>query len=310
MILTITMNPTVDRTYYLDDLILGQVNRVREKTVTPGGKGINVSKVLRLLDEATTASGFIGGSTGDFIAAFMANMGIDTKFVRLREETRTCVSIKADNAESLTEILESGGRVSADKRDEFLSLVNTLLPQCTVVVLAGSLPPGIDSTMYPALINAAKKAQKTVILDTSGEALKFGIDAKPDVIKPNRTELAQLLGRPIPTQEDVLDAIDEVQRNGIPTVIVSLGGEGAVFADNNGIYKGVPPRIPIVNTVGCGDSLVAGYAKALVRGYPPEETARLAIAVSAANALSMEPGHFEASALKDMLNQTIVERLR
>lgn len=310
MILTITMNPTVDRTYYLNDLVLGQVNRVREKSVTPGGKGINVSKVLRLLNEPTTASGFIGGSTGDFIAAFMANMGIDTQFVRLREETRTCVSIKADTAEALTEILESGGRVSDSKRDEFLSLVTTLLPQCEVVVLAGSLPPGIDNTMYPALINAAKKAQKTVVLDTSGEALEAGIDARPDVIKPNRTELAQLLGRPIPTQQDVLNAIDEVQRKGIPTVIVSLGGEGAVFADKNGIYKGIPPRIPIVNTVGCGDSLVAGYAKALVCGYSPEDTARLAIAVSAANALSMEPGHFESSALQDMLEKTIVERLQ
>lgn len=292
MILTVTLNPTVDKAYEVEKLVLGEVARVQEKRQTAAGKGIQVAKVAKLLGEDVSATGFIGGHNGEYVKEFLEKSGIHTEFIQVEEETRTCVNVKDLSTSRITELLEQGGNVPDAKQKEFLSSYKKLLIDCEVVVISGSMPLGIEKEYYLELIQVAKEMGKVVLFDSSGELLAAGIKAKPDVIKPNRAELMELIGRKISTKEEVIAAASEIQTTGIENVIVSLGGDGAIFVTAEGIFQGTTPNIPIVNTVGCGDSLVAGFAVGIRRGLPMMDKIKLAMAVSTANALHKETGFF------------------
>jgi len=303
MILTVTLNPTVDKSYYVEKLTPGEVIRVHDKKEAAGGKGINVAKVAKLLGEDVVATGFLGGRNGDYIESVLTGLGIVTSFVRTPDETRTCVSINDESSGRQTELLEAGAFVTAEKRAAFTAHYTQLLGQCETVVLSGSVPAGVDDRFYPELIKIAKDAGKKVVLDTSGSLLKEGIEARPDMIKPNRDELISLLGREIKTVEEVITAAREIQAKGIETVIVSLGKDGAVFAVGDRVYRGKTPDIKIVNTVACGDSLVAGFLTGIRRKIPLEDAIKLAMAVSTANALRKEIGFFVQNDLDRLLGQ-------
>ncbi|MEI6579518.1 MAG: 1-phosphofructokinase [Eubacteriales bacterium] len=309
MILTVTLNPTVDKSYYIEKLIPGDVIRVIEKKETAGGKGINVAKIAKLLGDNVVATGFLGGRSGEYINTFLIKAGIVSNFVMLDEETRTCVNVNDYEFNHQTVLLEAGSFVNSAKQEEFVLHFTSLLDCCKAVVLGGSLPPGIDNTFYPTLINLAKKAGKIVVLDTSGETLRAGIDACPTIIKPNRDELKAYLGRNIETIDETIAAAKEIQANGTDTVIVSLGKDGAVFVMKDNVYRGTTPNVKIVNTVGCGDSLVAGFVTGLINNYNMIDTIKLAMAVSTANALSREIGYFNQSDLDDLLTKVTATKL-
>ena len=167
-----------------------------------------------------------------------------------------------------------------------------------IVTMSGSVPRGVRKDIYRELVEKVKGWGKKVILDTSGELLREGIEAKPDMIKPNQEELSLFFGRPMDSLEDVKSAARELCGLGIENVVVSLGKEGAVLACSHGVFYGKPPVIQAVNTVGCGDSMVAALAVSFCRGYTPEESLRYAVAVSAANALSLRTGYFETEKMK------------
>jgi len=309
MILTVTLNPTVDKSYYIDKLIPGEVIRVNRKTETAGGKGINVAKIAKLLGDNVVATGFLGGRSGEYINSFLIKAGIVSNFVTLSDETRTCVNVNDNEFNHQTVLLEAGSSVNAEKQEEFILHYKNLLDCCKAVVIGGSLPPGIDNNFYPQLIDIAKKAGKIVVLDTSGETLRAGIEACPSIIKPNRDELKAYLGRDIETIEETLAAAKEIQAKGTGTVIVSLGKDGAVFVMKEGAYRGTTPNVKIVNTVGCGDSLVAGFVTGLINNYTMVDTIKLAMAVSTANALSREIGYFEQKDLEDLLTKVTATKL-
>lgn len=312
MILTVTLNPTVDISYYIPSLTPGEVIRVQEKAEHAGGKGINVAKIAKLLKQNVIATGFLGGSNGDYINSTLIKAGIISSFVMVDDETRTCISVNDILSGKQTELLEAGSLATEEMQDEFVEHYCQLLNDCEYVVLAGSVPPGIDTSFYPKLIKLAKSAKKFVVLDTSDKLLKAAIDLCPediDVIKPNRDELSVCLGRKIKTLEETIAAAKEIQAKGIKTVIVSLGKDGAVFIMENEVYRGTTPDIKIVNTVGCGDSLVAGYVTGIMRKYSIEDRIKLAMAVSTANALSKEIGSFKNSDLEDLLNKVTAIKL-
>jgi tagatose 6-phosphate kinase len=310
MILTVTLNSTVDKTYHIPKLLPGEVIRVQGVAKTAGGKGINVAKVAKLLGNDVAATGFLGGDTGEYINTFLTDAGIVTEFIFLDAETRTCVTVNDIERGEQTVLLEPGAHVNTEKQQEFIRHYTSLLPKSDAVVLGGSLPEGIDKqTFYPQLIALAKKAGKPVVLDTSGETLKAGIDALPTIIKPNREELSAYLGRTIDTIDEVIVAAKELNAKGIDIVIVSLGKDGAVYVMNNEVYRGKTPPIKVANTVGCGDSLVAGFLTGLTKKMSIEETIRLAMAVSTANALSVEIGSFLQSDLDDLLTKVTVTKL-
>ena len=308
MILTVTLNPTVDKSYYLDQLRPHEVNRVRSFTETPGGKGIQVAKVANLLGQKVVATGFLGGRTGNYINEFLTDAGIETSFVSVEDDTRTCININVDEAGPQTELLEPGAKVTQEKLREFTGHYKALLNSCGIVAISGSVPEGIDENYYPQLITLARQAGKKVILDTSGPLLSAGIKAMPHVIKPNRAEISELTGRQIRTKEEVVAAAGEIHADGVETVIVSLGKDGAVFVTDEGVYQGITPDIKVVNTVACGDSLVAGFATGIACGKSLTDTIKLAMAVSTANALRTETGFFVQEDLDRLL--TVVNAVR
>ncbi len=293
MITTVTLNTSVDKLYLVEKLEDYTVMRVKKVSNTAGGKGLNVSKVAYLLGEKVSALGFAGGFNGSYVSSLLEAQGVQARFTRIQAETRSCINIRELSTGKHTEFLEPGAPVTEDECGEFLVGYRKALPNSQVVTISGSVPAGVGTGFYGKLVSMAKQAGIPVIVDTSGALLAETVKAKPTMIKPNTDEIGQLLGRKVESRQEVVDAAWELHRAGISYVVVSLGKDGSVMACDQGIFQGVTPDIPVVNTVGCGDSMVAGFAVAMARGQGPEEMLRLATAVSTANALNMQTGHFE-----------------
>lgn len=309
MILTVTLNVAVDKAYVIEGpLQAGEVMRVKTCSNTAGGKGLNVSKVIGLCGEEVLATGFTGGFNGAYVEQLLTEKGIPNEFVHVKGETRSCINILDGDGKS-TEFLEPGAPVTAEEEAAFLRKFETLLPKCSVVTMSGSAPKGIPADIYGKLIAMGKKAGVKMILDTSGQYLIEGVKAKPFLIKPNHDEIAQLLGRPAETMEEMLESAKELHRSGIPYVVISLGADGAAVVCGEGVYTARPPKIQAVNTVGCGDSMVGAMATALERGYGVEEMLRYAVAVSSANAMNLETGYFRQEDMEENLKQVIVEKI-
>lgn len=309
MILTVTLNVAVDKAYVIEGpLQAGEVMRVKTCSNTAGGKGLNVSKVIGLCGEEVLATGFTGGFNGAYVEQLLTEKGIPNEFVHVKGETRSCINILDGDGKS-TEFLEPGAPVTAEEEAAFLRKFETLLPKCSVVTMSGSAPKGIPADIYGKLIAMGKKAGVKMILDTSGQYLIEGVKAKPFLIKPNHDEIAQLLGRPAETMEEMLESAKELHRSGIPYVVISLGADGAAVVCGEGVYTARPPKIQAVNTVGCGDSMVGAMAAALERGYGVEEMLRYAVAVSSANAMNLETGYFRQEDMEENLKQVTVEKI-
>lgn len=292
MITTITLNVAVDKAYQVDAFVNGEVNRVNKVTNTAGGKGLNVAKVAKICGEDVVASGFVGGHAGAYVEDLLKESGVKSNFVHTKNETRSCINILAADGSS-TEFLEPGAEVYADEVQTFLEQFPQIVDESDVITISGSVPKGIGTDMYGKLISMAKEKGKKIILDTSGDLLKEGIKACPTMIKPNTDEIEALLGISVNNMDEVIASAKKLQAMGIEVVVVSLGKDGALVVTKDAVYQGKPPKIETVNTVGCGDSMVAAFAVGFARGYAIEETLKYAVAVSAANALTMATGHYE-----------------
>lgn len=309
MIVTLTLNAAVDKAYRIDGKFCpGTVMRVAACRNTAGGKGLNVARVVKLCGEPVMATGLAGGHTGALLEQLSARDGLDGRFVHINAETRCCINILDGDSRS-TELLEPGENVSAEEMGYFLREFEEICADAQVVTMSGSVPGGIGKEIYRELAKKGKGWGKKVILDTSGELLREGIQAAPDMIKPNREELELLLGKPLTTMEDVADAALKLYEGGIGQVVVSLGKDGALLTCGQGIFHGIPPRLPVANPVGCGDSMVAAFAVAYQRGYPPQKSLRYAVAVSAANACSEQTGYFEKMEMERIYPQVKVREL-
>lgn len=292
MITTITLNVSVDKAYHINETVeSGKVIRVATCNMTAGGKGLNVSRVIKMCGEDVLATGFVGGHTGALVEDLLQKDEIKSKFVHTKGETRNCINI-LDQDNVSTEFLEPGAPVSEEEKNLFIKEFNEILDKTNVVTISGSSPQGLDKDIYRVLIDMVKKKGKKVILDTSGELLKEGIKACPTMIKPNSEEMESLLGVGINNREEIINSAIKLHKSGIEIVVVSLGGEGALLVSDDGIYQGKPPKIEAVNTVGCGDSMVAAFAVGFERGYSPVESLKYAVSVSAANALTSSTGSF------------------
>lgn len=303
MITTVTLNTAVDKLYLVENTVPGTVMRVKEVSNTAGGKGLNVSKVAALAGEKVTATGFLGGFNGKYVASLLESAGIAASFAETSTETRSCINIRDLATGKHTEYLEPGAEVTTADLDEFLRIFNCVLPQSDVVTISGSVPKGTPVTFYGDIIRLCKDAGKPVIVDTSGELLIEAVKAKPAMIKPNIDEIEQLLGEKPDSIEAIIAAAKRLQMDGIEYVAVSLGKDGSILVCKEGVFKGETPDIPVVNTVGCGDSMVAGFAVSMSRGYGAKEMLCFATAVSTANALEMQTGHIRKENLEKLLSQ-------
>ncbi len=309
MILTVTLNAAIDKRYVVENFKPGNVNRVKECSYSAGGKGLNVSRVAVIAGEEVTATGFVGGHAGNYIVEVLEGQNINSDFVHISGESRSCINIYDEANQTQTEFLEPGVFVTDDNKEEMLKKYIDLVDECSVVAISGSVPKGVDSQIYKDMIRIAKQHNKKIILDTSGTLLQESIEAKPTMIKPNMDEIKMLTGKELSSQEDIIHAAVSLQKSGIEVVVISCGSDGSLIACNEGVYRAIVPKIEAVNTVGCGDSMIAGFAVGFSRGMSMEETIKLASAISAANAMRMETGFFIKKDMQELLPQIKVEKV-
>lgn len=303
MILTVTLNAAIDKRYVVEEVRTGEVNRVKECVYTPGGKGLNVSKPAAIYGAEVTATGFVGGHAGHYIEDALEPFGIKSAFYHMEAESRSCINIWDEKNQLQTEFLEPGFTVTEADFERFLEHFRGLAADADVVTISGSVPKGLDGTAYQRMVKLVREAGKLVILDTSGKLLEQGIKAAPTMIKPNLDEIRMLTGKDCTDLEEIIEAAKVLHGRGIRIVTVSLGGDGAVVVSDEGAYRARVPRIHAVNTVGCGDSMTAGFALGLSEGLSIKETLRKASAVSAAAAMREETGFFVQEDMERLLPQ-------
>ncbi len=310
MILTVTLNPAVDKTYTAGELITGHVNRMRSAMSLAGGKGVNVTKVLRQYEVPVCATGFLGGYAGDFIEDYLKGRQVDCRFIRVDGETRSNMNILADNG-YVTEILEPGPEIGEEKLQQFLSQYEALLSDCEIVVLSGSAARGLPDDIYVTLIEKARMKGIKTMLDTSGESLRNALFAKPYLIKPNLKELEYIAGHRLVNREAVVEAALEVHKSGIAHVIVSMGKKGLLSVSSGGyVYFAKAGTVRAVNTVGGGDCVVASFAMSVLKGDSKEEALRRAAAISAANASTLKSADVPLDVAQELYEGITVEKIR
>ncbi len=286
MIYTVTLNPALDKTVEIPSLTVDSVNRITSMRTDPGGKGINVSKVIKKLGSESVATGILGGDTGRAISGALEVMGIGTGFWFVEGETRTNLKVVDPVNHTNTDLNEPGLTVSKEILEGLLQELILRINGGDIVVLSGSLPKGAPKDTYGAWVGACKKAGAKVILDVDGELLKAGIEAAPYLIKPNNHELCALLGKELETVEELEEAARSLmERYGIEKIVVSMGGEGALYVTGEGSVYAKGLKVPVGSTVGAGDSVVAALAVAEEAGKGLEDTVRLSMASGAANVM-------------------------
>ena len=309
MITTVTLNASVDKAYSISSTLeVGTVMRVTTCSDSAGGKGLNASRAIRTCGEELVATGFVGGNNGRLLCELLEADGISQEFVHVASETRCCINVLEPSGRS-TEFLEPGRPVGESDVELMVAKVRELAERSSVVTFSGSAPAGVPSEFYAVLIEQAKAAGARVILDTSGDLLRLGIGARPTMIKPNKDEIAQLLGRTVSSPEEVVGAAQEMHESGIDQVVVSLGGKGALMACDDGVFQGTPPRIEVVNPVGSGDTMVGAFAVAMARDLEPVEQLRYAMACATANCLTPLTGRFERDVAESLVQQVKIQRV-
>lgn len=309
MILTVTLNPAVDKTCTTASLMLGQVNRMRTVTDIAGGKGINVSRILRQYGYPVMAVGFLGGYTGEFIESCMNDIHVVSRFTHIKGETRTSINVIAEDG-YVTELLEPGPVVTGQELEEFIDNYKETVKNCELVIMSGSVAKGIPADIYKHLILYAKESGAKCILDTSGEALLHGIEAAPFMVKPNQKELEYLAGHRLKDMEEIIEAAQRLRAGGIMHVLVSMGKKGLVSVTGEQILWAKAPSIKTLNTVGCGDSVVASFAMSTIKREDEYTAVKRAAAISAANAATLENGDILLDLAEELLEKVPVEKRR
>jgi 1-phosphofructokinase len=276
--LTITLNPAIDRTITIPNFQAGKVNRVQGEYLNAGGKGVNVASSLADAGHKVAVTGFLGRENVTVFERLFARKRVSDHFVRLEGETRVGIKITDPVLKETTDINFPG----AEPLPSDLAALRSAVDQIDAewFVIAGSLPPGVETTIYRDLTQSLKTRGRKVALDTSGETLNHAIEALPAFIKPNIHELEGLVGRALPSREAVVAAARELVARGIEMVVVSMGEQGACFIGAEGVIFATPPTIEVRSTVGAGDAMVAGVLSAKLRGLPLTDVARLSTAFS------------------------------
>lgn len=309
MILTVTLNAAIDKRYVVENFKTGEVNRVLQCSYVPGGKGLNVSKPASIYGAEVVATGFVGGHAGNYIEEALEPFGIKGDFYHVEAESRSCINIWDEANHVQTEFLEPGFTLTEQDFQGFEQKFRELVKKASVVSMSGSVPKGLNGTAYQRLVRIAKDAGKPVILDTSGKLLEMGIEAAPTLIKPNIDEIRMLTGKSCDDIQEIIEAAKAIHQKGVKIVAVSLGADGSLAVGDEGVFRAKVPRIDAVNTVGCGDSMIAGFALGLSEGLSLEETLRRASAISAASAMREETGFFVMEDMEKLLPQIEIIKL-
>lgn len=281
MIYTVTFSPSIDYISYVDNFELAKLNRSNKARYYPGGKGINISRILTRLDCKTTAWGFIGGFTGQFIEDFLTEEKVKHHFLPHEEQTRINVKIKSTKE---TDLNGPSPTLSSENVEDLKKLVNQYLAKDDWLIVSGAIPDTVSDEFFEYLHNHCKLVGAKWILDTSGPRLKKLINYCPFLIKPNEEELEELVGQKIKTTEEAMNFAKELVDQGVQVVVVSLGANGAICSSKVETYLAEAPKGEVVNTVGAGDSLVAGMIAKIAKVHSLKEAFIYGVAAGSATA--------------------------
>ncbi len=286
MIYTVTLNPSIDYVINLEHLKTGQVNRVNDENVYPGGKGINVSRVLKTLGHDNVATGFVSNFTGDFIINSLSDLNVKSDFIKLDNGfTRINVKIKSDEE---TEINGGGPHISDEKLKELFNKLNKL-NENDILVLAGSIPSTLSEDLYERIMEKVKESNVKVVVDATKNLLLNVLKYNPFLIKPNNHELEEMFNVKLKSIDDIVTYGKKLQDMGARNVLISMGKDGALLiTEDKEIFISNVPKGRVINSVGAGDSMVAGFISGYTNSNSYEEALRLGAASGSATAFSSD----------------------
>lgn len=309
MIVTVTMNPAIDKTVEIDTLQHGGLNRIKRVEYDAGGKGINVSKTIRELGGNTVATGFLGGNNGRTIANVLKEKEIDCDFIWVDGETRTNTKVFEENG-ALTELNEPGPTISEAQIEELMKKLEGYAGEETLFVLSGSIPAGVDKDIYARIIRLVHNKGSRVFLDADGELFRKALSAGPDIIKPNRVELEEYAGMDYrASEEELLKIARRFAEEGIGTIAVSMGQSGAMFVIGDTQVRCPALSVKAHSTVGAGDAMVAALSYAWDKKLPVEEMIRLGMAVSAGAVTTIGTKPPTKELVETLKEQVMIERI-
>lgn len=309
MIVTVTMNPAIDKTVEIDKLQPGGLNRIQKVEYDAGGKGINVSKTIRELGGTSIAAGFLGGNAGRTIESVLNEKGIQNDFIWVDGETRTNTKVFEKNGE-VTELNEPGPQISQEQISQLIKKLEGYADAQTLFIFAGSIPNGVDKGIYGKMIQKVHAHGAKVLLDADGELFRQALDAGPDIIKPNRVELEEYAGFDYRASiEELLQAAKSLKSKGIETVAVSMGKGGAMFVRDGYEVKCPALSVKAHSTVGAGDAMVAALAYAWDQKLDNEQTVRMCIATSAGAVTTIGTKPPARELVDDLMKQVVIEKI-
>lgn len=282
MIYTVTVNPSIDYIVQLNELTLGEVNRMDYDNKLPGGKGINVSRILKELGLDNTAWGFLGGFTGEFVKEALEKTGLKTNFTLIKADTRINVKIKAQVE---TEINGRGPELTKEEIADFTAQFDKLTAD-DVVIFAGSLVPSLSDDFYFDLIKVIRQKGAQFVIDTTGESLLKTLPENPLVVKPNNHELAELFGVKLNSIDDIVKYGKKLLEMGAQHVLISMAGDGGLMITKDKVYRSYAPKGTVINSVGAGDSMIGGFTGTYAKTKDPLEAFRYGLACGSATAFS------------------------
>lgn len=309
MIITVTLNPALDKTLTLPGFAVNTVNRVQHIRLDPGGKGINVSKAVKALGGKTLCLGVLGGAPGGYIKSALDALELPNDMVITGEQTRTNIKIIDPVLQTNTDINEPGSPITSKTLSAVWTRLIQMVKPGDTVVFAGKNPPGMADDLLARWIRQLKALGVRICVDTVGEPMRLALEEGPDIIKPNKSELSELLGTRMVTDSQVLDAAKGLVAKGVGLAAVSMGADGAIFVTKDQILRGYCPKVSVVSTVGAGDAMMAALAHYSAAGCSLEETARRSIAVASAAVMCSGSQPAELDKILPLIDKIRIERL-
>ncbi|SIO14991.1 fructose-1-phosphate kinase [Carnobacterium alterfunditum] len=303
MIYTVTLNPSIDYIVHVSSVQLGALNRMDKDLKLPGGKGINVSRVLNHINQPSTALGFLGGFTGNFISDWLEKEGVHTQFVSIEGDTRINVKLKSDTE---TELNAQGPVIAKSEADQLMDQIELMTAE-DIIIFSGNKPPSLPEDFYQKMIAKIVSKKANFVIDTAGTELLNALAHKPLLVKPNHHELADLFGVSIESVEDTVPYGKKLIALGAQHALVSMAGDGALFFTGEKIYRATVPKGIVKNSVGAGDSMIAGFIGALVDTKDPLKAFKKSVATGSATAFSDDLA--TRSEIENLLKEVIVTEI-
>jgi 1-phosphofructokinase len=308
-ILTITLNPSIDHILMIDKVTLYKKNLLSDSQIFYGGKGINVAFTLGKLGAPATAAGLMCDQDLNGFIEKLSSVNVNSNFTKINGKTRSAYKLMETKSNRDTEFNQAGSKIKPEDLEHLKFDLEHLLTHHAWVALCGSVPAGVSIDIYVSLIKMCKRSGVLTCLDSSGEALIMGIQALPDILRINQSELGEILARKILDKQEIIEAIKTLQATGISKVIVSMGAEGTLGFDGEKMIQVQVPKVNIKGLTGAGDAMTAGLLASLCEGKSFKESLRYSNAVATASTLKFEPGDFDQSDLEQILINTAVKEI-